>query len=189
MRTWTVEKKRVALGAQCPARLLRPLCVSAQNLLSGTLSEESLRAIFDHLEETSNVSLSAKHAGVSRSAVYRLRATSPVFSNGWQPAIATGYNELDFRMLKTARFGTIKSFKRPDGSIGRATEFDDVQGHKVLMACKASFEETRGESAPDPLAARGAREQLAAKLEQIRQRLDTAIGAPKSDDAPAADPA
>ena len=70
-----------------------------------------------------------------------------------------------------------------------AASTDDAQGHQVLMAYKASIEKARGESAPDPLAAKGAREQLAAKLEQIRQRLDTAIGAPKSDDAPAADPA
>jgi hypothetical protein len=157
--------------------------------LSETLSEECLRAFLDHLAETSNVSVSAKRAGVSRSAVYRLRATSPAFSNGWQTAIATGYDELEFRMLKTARFGTIKPVKRPDGSMGRATEFDDAQGLKLLMAYKASIEKTRGDPVPDPLAAKGAREQLAATLEQIRQRLDTAIGAPRPDEAPAADPA
>ncbi|WP_017672473.1 hypothetical protein [Blastomonas sp. AAP53] len=146
--------------------------------MSDFLSEESLRAFLDHLAETSNVSVSAKRAGVSRSAVYRLRATSPAFSNGWQTAIATGYDELEFRMLKTARFGTIKPIKRPDGSMGRATEFDDAQGLKLLMAYKASVEKTRGDAAPDPLAAKGAREQMTATLEQIRQRLDTAIGAP-----------
>lgn len=117
--------------------------------------------------------------GVLRSAVYRLRATSPAFSNGWQTAIATGYDELEFRLLKTARFGMIKPVKRPDGSMGRATEFDDAQGLKLLMAYKASIEKTRGEAAPDPLAAKGAREQLVATLEQIRQRLDTAIGPSK----------
>lgn len=157
--------------------------------MSDTLSEECLRAFLDHLAETSNVSVSAKRAGVSRSAVYRLRATSPAFSNGWQTAIATGYDELEFRMLKTARFGTIKPVKRPDGSMGRATEFDDAQGLKLLMAYKASIEKTRGDPVPDPLAAKGAREQLAATLEQIRQRLDTAIGAPRPDEAATADPA
>lgn len=147
--------------------------------MSDILSEECLRAFLDHLAETSNVSVSARRAGVSRSAVYRLRATSPAFSNGWQTAIATGYDELEFRMLKTARFGTIKPVKRPDGSMGRATEFDDAQGLKLLMAYKASVEKTRTETTPDPLAAKGAREQLAATLEQIRQRLDTAIGPAK----------
>jgi len=140
--------------------------------LSDSLSEESLCAFLDHLAETSNVSLSAKRAGVSRSAVYRLRATCPAFSHGWQMAIATGYDELEFRMLKTARFGTIKPVKRPDGSIGRATEFDDAQGLKLLMAYKQSAEKARAEQPSDPLVAKGARDQLAATLEQIRRRLD-----------------
>lgn len=157
--------------------------------MSETLSEECLRAFLDHLAETSNVSVSAKRAGVSRSAVYRLRATSPAFSNGWQTAIATGYDELEFRMLKTARFGTIKPVKRPDGSMGRATEFDDAQGLKLLMAYKTSIEKTRGDPAPDPLAAKGAREQLATTLEQIRQRLDSAIGPARPQDDAAAAPA
>jgi hypothetical protein len=154
--------------------------------LSDSLSEESLCAFLDHLAETSNVSVSAKRAGVSRSAVYRLRASCPVFSHGWQMAIATGYDELEFRMLKTARFGTIKPVKRPDGSIGRATEFDDAQGLKLLMAYKASVEKTRSEPTADPLAARSAREQLAATLDQIRARLDTVAGAdkPQSSAAP-----
>lgn len=147
------------------------LCPAETNL-SDSLSEESLCAFLDHLAETSNVSVSAKRAGVSRSAVYRLRASCPAFSHGWQMAIATGYDELEFRMLKTARFGTIKPVKRPDGSIGRATEFDDAQGLKLLMAYKQSAEKARAEQPPDPLAARGAREHLAATLEQIRQRLD-----------------
>ena len=147
--------------------------------LSDSLSEESLCAFLDHLAETSNVSVSAKRAGVSRSAVYRLRASCPAFSHGWQMAIATGYDELEFRMLKTARFGTIKPIKRPDGSIGRATEFDDAQGLKLLMAYKASVEKTRSEPTADPLAARSAREQLAATLDQIRARLDTVAGVDK----------
>lgn len=142
--------------------------------MSDSLSEESLCAFLDHLAETSNVSVSARRAGVSRSAVYRLRATCQAFSRGWQMAIATGYDELEFRMLKTARFGTIKPVKRPDGSIGRATEFDDAQGLKLLMAYKQSVEKSRSEQPADPLAAKGARDQLAATLEQIRQRLDGA---------------
>ena len=117
--------------------------------MSDSLSEESLCAFLDHLAETSNVSLSAKRAGVSRSAVYRLRASCPAFSHGWQMAIATGYDELEFRMLKTARFGTIKPVKRPDGSIGKATEFDDAQGLKLLMAYKQSAEKARAEQPPD----------------------------------------
>ncbi|PXW78127.1 hypothetical protein C7451_103235 [Blastomonas natatoria] len=140
--------------------------------MSDSLSEESLCAFLDHLAETSNVSVSARRAGVSRSAVYRLRATCPAFSRGWQMAIATGYDELEFRMLKTARFGTIKPVKRPDGSIGRATEFDDAQGLKLLMAYKQSAEKTRSDPPAEPQLARTARDQLAATLEQIRQRLD-----------------
>lgn len=150
--------------------------------MSDSLSEERLCAFLDHLAETSNVSVSAKRAGVSRSAVYRLRATCPAFSQGWQMAIATGYDELEFRMLKTARFGTIKPVKRPDGSIGRATEFDDAQGLKLLMAYKQSVEKGRSEPPADPLAAKGARDQLAATLEQIRRRLDGRENADKNED-------
>lgn len=152
--------------------------------MSDSLSEESLCAFLHHLAETSNVSLSAKRAGVSRSAVYRLRATCPAFSHGWQMAIATGYDELEFRMLKTARFGTIKPVKRPDGSIGRATEFDDAQGLKLLMAYKQSVEKSRSDPPADPQGARNARDQLTAMLEQIRQRLDGgAKPDPRQDDA------
>ncbi|ESZ85955.1 MAG: hypothetical protein Q27BB25_16595 [Blastomonas sp. CACIA14H2] len=149
--------------------------------MSDSLSEESLCAFLDHLAETSNVSLSAKRAGVSRSAVYRLRATCPAFSHGWQMAIATGYDELEFRMLKTARFGTIKPVKRPDGSIGKATEFDDAQGLKLLMAYKQSVEKARADPPADPQGARNVRDQLAVTLEQIRERLGTAAGAERTD--------
>lgn len=154
--------------------------------MSETVSEECLRAFLDHLAETSNVSVAAKRAGVSRSAVYRLRAISPAFSNGWQSAIATAYDELEIRMLKTARFGMLKPVKRPDGSIGRATEYDDAQGLKLLMAYKANVEKGRGDVVGDAVAAATAREQLAATLEQIRQRLDAAIGSEKPDDRDAA---
>ncbi|WP_116969317.1 hypothetical protein [Blastomonas sp. UPD001] len=149
--------------------------------MSDSLSEESLCAFLDHLAETSNVSLSAKRAGVSRSAVYRLRASCPAFSHGWQMAIATGYDELEFRMLKTARFGTIKPVKRPDGSIGKATEFDDAQGLKLLMAYKQSVEKARADPPADPQSAKNVRDQLAATLEQIRERLGTAAGAERTD--------
>jgi hypothetical protein len=149
--------------------------------LSDSLSEESLCAFLDHLAETSNVSLSAKRAGVSRSAVYRLRASCPAFSHGWQMAIATGYDELEFRMLKTARFGTIKPVKRPDGSIGKATEFDDAQGLKLLMAYKQSVEKARADPPADPQSAKNVRDPLAATLEQIRERLGTAAGAERTD--------
>lgn len=142
--------------------------------MSDVISEECLWVFLDHLAETSNVSVAAKRAGVSRSAVYRLRASSPAFRSGWQSAIATGYDELEFRMLKTARFGTLKPVKRADGSIGRATEYDDAQGLKLLMAYKASAEKGRGDGAGDPSSATVAREQLAATLEQIRKRLDAA---------------
>jgi hypothetical protein len=141
--------------------------------LSETLAEERLQAFLDHLAETSNVSVAAKRAGLSRSAVYRLRATSPAFSQGWQAAIATSYDELEFRMLKTARFGTLRPVKRADGSIGRATEYDDAQGLKLLMAYKASVEKARPEPAiGDPRAAAAARDRLEAMLDQIRKRLD-----------------
>ncbi len=148
--------------------------------MSETVLEERLQAFLDHLAETSNVSVAAKRAGVSRSAVYRLRATSPIFSLGWQAAIATGYDELEFRMLKTARFGMLKPVKRPDGSIGRATEYDDAQGLKLLIAYKASVEKAgpgkgHGELLGDAAAAASARDRLAVTLEQIRQRLDAAI--------------
>lgn len=143
--------------------------------MSETVSEECLRAFLDHLAETSNVSLAAKRAGVSRSAVYRLRAVSPAFSNGWQMAIATGYDELEFRMLKTARFGISKPVKRPDGSIGRTTEFDDAQGLKLLLAYKANVEKGRSDSGDDAVSALTARQQLTATLDQIRARLDAAM--------------
>jgi len=156
--------------------------------LSETLSEECLRAFLDHLAETSNVSVAANRAGVSRSAVYRLRAVDPAFSTGWQTAIATGYDELEFRMLKRARFGTIKPFKRGDGTMGRATEYDDAHGLKLLTAYKSSVEKGRGDGIGDVMSAAAARDQLAATLDHIRQRLDAAVGNGHKSDHEAASP-
>lgn len=154
--------------------------------LSETLSEECLRAFLDHLAETSNVSVAAKRAGVSRSAVYRLRAVDAAFSNGWQTAIATGYDELELKMLKRARFGTLKPFKRPDGTLGRVTEFDDAHGLKLLTAYKASVEKGRGDILGDGVSAAAARDALAATLAHIRQRLDEAVGVGAKADSAAA---
>lgn len=143
--------------------------------MSETLSEECLRAFLDHLAETSNVSVAAKRAGVSRAAVYRLRAVDAAFSNGWQTAIATGYAELELKMLKRARFGTRKPFKRPDGTLGRMTEYDDGHGLKLLTAYKAGLEKGRDDLAGDASSAAAAREALAATLADIRRRLDEAV--------------
>lgn len=151
--------------------------------MSETLSEECLRVFLDHLAETSNVSAAAKRAKVSRAAVYRLRAVDAAFSNGWQTAIATGYAELELKMLKRARFGTLKPFKRPDGTLGRAVDYDDAHGLKLLTAYKASVEKGQCDIVGDVTSAAAARDALAATLAHIRKRLDDAVGVRNSADS------
>lgn len=63
----------------------------------------------DMLAETSNVSASARKAGISTSRAYKVRRAEPDFRAAWQEALLEGYEHLELETLERLRFGTGKS--------------------------------------------------------------------------------
>lgn len=60
------------------------------------------RAFLSHLAQTSNVSASAKTAGVTTFPVYDLRRKSPDFCTKWLAALSEGYARLEANLLSEA---------------------------------------------------------------------------------------
>lgn len=60
------------------------------------------RAFLAHLAQTSNVSASAKAAGVTTFPVYDLRRKSPDFCTKWLAALSEGYARLEANLLSEA---------------------------------------------------------------------------------------
>lgn len=60
------------------------------------------KAFLAHLAQTSNVSASARAAGVTTWPVYALRGSSPAFCAKWAAALAQGYARLEANLLAEA---------------------------------------------------------------------------------------
>ena len=73
------------------------------------------RSLFlDALAETSNVTASAKGAGVTTSRAYKVRRCEPGFADAWRQALLEGYEHLEMETLYRLRFGIGKEDNRFD---------------------------------------------------------------------------
>lgn len=88
-------------------------------------------AFLDHLAATCNVKQSARAAGVSHAAVYRLRRRDPGFAAAWGEALALGY-----QMLETQAVGHVLAGQGAGpidlGPGEEAIEIDLVAAMKLL---------------------------------------------------------
>lgn len=67
---------------------------------------EIWRPVFlKELERTSNVSKSARKAGVARGSTYRAKEESPEFSTAWDDAIEAGLDAIEETGIRRARTG------------------------------------------------------------------------------------
>ena len=60
------------------------------------------------LAATSNVTASAKKAGIATSTAYDARRTKAEFNRAWQRALCEGYDHLEMDLLRRLRDGEVK---------------------------------------------------------------------------------
>ena len=85
------------------------------------------RTLFlDYLAESSNVSQSARNAGINPSRAYKVRREEPEFARRWLAALAEGYVHLEMEVLRRLREG--------DNSAGEKDKYDFANAIRLLNA-------------------------------------------------------
>lgn len=131
-------------------------------------SEVRRAAFLAHLAETSNVSASAKIAGMTAASAYRERRNSDAFRAAWHAALCEGYARLEVELLADA-------LRVASGKIHDTTLKSRAQKHRLGLTLLAAHRASvRGD--PAPAAKRGAtilsaREQLEARFAVMHDRL------------------
>lgn len=123
------------------------------------------KAFLSHLAATSNVTESAKAAGVSPTTVYDARRADPEFYRQWQQALCEGYDHLEMAVLHRLRMGEVK----PAAGAKRGVRtFDNASALRLLAAHRESAARQRAirdnEDTEKILAS------IDTKLERMRQR-------------------
>jgi hypothetical protein len=126
------------------------------------------RATFlEHLAETSNVTASAREAGVTTSTAYRERVKTPSFAADWHRALCEGYARLETMLLADALIA-------PSGNVSERTLKARAQKHKLQLALMAAHAASvRGDMAGPRRAAKSgtAQSRVKAKIDQMNKRL------------------
>lgn len=119
-----------------------------------------MRNFLAALAETSNVTVAADRAGVTKAHVYKVRREDPEFARQWQGALCEGYDNLEFELLDRLRNGIV--------SDGEGRKFDNAVALRLLTAHRESVGRERAlrdnEDAARVVAS------INAKLEAMRQR-------------------
>lgn len=124
------------------------------------------RGLFlDTLADTSNVTESAKVAGINTARAYRVRRKEPEFARRWQAALLEGYENLEMETLRRLRMGVSKD--DPKFDIANAIRLLVLHGETVARQRAGQAQIDEGAviaSINAKFAARRAREQEAAAL-------------------------
>ncbi|MCC6479214.1 MAG: hypothetical protein IT552_08400 [Sphingomonadaceae bacterium] len=126
------------------------------------------RAFLSHLAQTSNVSASAKTAGVTTFPVYDLRRKSPDFCTKWLAALSEGYARLEANLLSEALSAPASNLK--DSTL-KQKQMKTRIGMALLAAHKATV---RGAPKPAPSRSRDPKEvqaRLEARFAAMRKRM------------------
>ena len=123
------------------------------------------RVFLTELAATSNVSASARKAGVPTTIVYDTRRTNPEFNRKWQQALCEGYELLEMDLLLRMRSGEIKP---ATGAKRGVRTFDNAIALRLLGAHRETV--SRQRAVRDNEDSEAILVSLNAKLERIRQR-------------------
>ena len=117
------------------------------------------------LAATSNVTASAKKAGVATSTAYDARRTKAEFNRAWQRALCEGYDHLEMDLLRRLRDGEVK----PAAGAKRGIRaYDNATALRLLAAHRDSAGRQRAISTHED--AEAIIQEINAKLEKMRQR-------------------
>lgn len=123
------------------------------------------KAFLAELASTSNVTQSAKVAGVSTTTAYEARRKNAEFNRAWQEALYEGYQHLEMETLQRLRDGEVKP--KRDAKRGNRT-YDNGNAIRLLLAHRQSA--ARQEAIRDNRDADAILASIDAKLDRMRER-------------------
>ena len=118
------------------------------------------------LARTSNVTASARKAGITVSTAYKTRRSETRFAREWFEALCEGYDNLEMDLLHRLREGELEgSTAKPKArrKYDNATAFRLLAAHRAAVVRQRSRREDQDEEAVYA--------SITAKLETMRQRL------------------
>ncbi len=129
----------------------------------------SREAFLARLAETSNVSASARAAGMPVSSVYALRRKSPEFRIAWGHSLAEGYARLEASLLETA-------LKKARGAVDPDELRRDAQKHRLALSLLAQHRPSIKAMLPSrlPTAPKQVKAMIMERVAQMQQRLEAA---------------
>ena len=120
------------------------------------------RSLFlDFLAESSNVTKSARKAGVNPSRAYKVRREEPEFARAWLAALWEGYTHLEMEVLRRLREG--------DQQTGDNEKYDFANAIRLLAAHRENA--ARAQAAHRNVSAEEVRKSIERKVEMIRQQV------------------
>ena len=162
----------------------KPRCgrIAAHRVAGKPIFAKWSKAFLSELAATSNVSASARKAGITTTTAYDARRNLPEFNRQWQQALCEGYDHLEMELLHRLRSGEVKP---ATGAKRGARAFDNGTAYRQLAAHRDSA--ARQRAIRDNQDADAIIISINTKLEGMRQRM-LATAARKSEE-PADDPA
>lgn len=136
--------------------------------------KEWSKPFLNELARTSNVTASAKRAGVGTSTVYDARRANPEFNRAWQRALCEGYEYLEMELLHRLRSGEVKP---ASGAKRGVRSFDNGIAFRLLLAHKDSV--SRQRAIRDNEDSEAIVQAINAKIEKMKERR-AALPAPDS---------
>ena len=120
------------------------------------------RGLFlDYLAESSNVSESARKAGINPSRAYKVRRQEPEFARAWLVALWEGYIHLEMEVVRRLREG--------DHSTSAADKYDFSNAIRLLNAHRENA--IRAQAQQRNVSAAEVRASIDRKVEAIRQQV------------------
>jgi hypothetical protein len=124
------------------------------------------KVFLSELAATSNVTASAKKAGISTTHAYDTRRSNAEFNREWQRSLCDGYDHLEMELLHRLRTGEVK----PASSAKRGFRaFDNATAFRLLAAHRDSAARQRAIRSNED--AEAIVLSINAKLERMRQRM------------------
>lgn len=129
------------------------------------------------LAETSNVSASARAAGMNRGSAYALKERDIEFAKSWKAALEQGYAELETHLMRHAIEGTTRTEKVIDAETQKVKQIKVVHSYpltvavRLLSAHRQEVEAWRRGGADSDEDAQADVDKLNDQLDRIRERL------------------
>ncbi|MBX9858884.1 MAG: hypothetical protein K2Y20_04745 [Sphingomonas sp.] len=119
------------------------------------------------LAQTANVSLSARHAGISKSALYKYRQKTASFAAAWDDALGEALDALEQAVIERAQHGVEKPVFFGGNQIGTVRNYSDALAMFMLKAKRPEVYARLSEELPNQDRDAAARTEVLRRIERL----------------------